>query len=135
MNWKLIFLLSLFGLAMAVLTVSVIPMAVEPFCWLAIFIICAVIIAKNVPGNFFWHGFAVSMVNCVWIIVAHVFAYRTYMANHPQMKDMAEMPVVDHHRINMVIMGIVAGIASGLVLGLFSWVASRSGLRKKAAIA
>ena len=41
MNWKLIFLLSLFGLAMAVGTVFVITSQIEPWCWLLIFIVCA----------------------------------------------------------------------------------------------
>ena len=47
MNWKLIFGLSLFGLAMAIATVFVIPSKIEPFFWLAIFIICAIVIAKG----------------------------------------------------------------------------------------
>ena len=47
MNWKLIFGLSLFGLAMAFATVFVIPSNVEPLFWLAIFIVCAVVIAKR----------------------------------------------------------------------------------------
>jgi uncharacterized membrane protein len=33
MNWKLIFLLSLFGLAMAIATVFVIPSNIEPLFW------------------------------------------------------------------------------------------------------
>ncbi len=41
MNWKLILQLSLFGLAMAVGTVFVIPSNVEPLFWLAIFAVCA----------------------------------------------------------------------------------------------
>lgn len=40
MDWKLIFQLSLFGLAMAVATVYVIPSNIEPVFWLVIFLIC-----------------------------------------------------------------------------------------------
>lgn len=75
MNWKLIFQLSLFGLAMAVATVALVPSSVEPFCWLVIFVICAYIIAKNAPGKYFLHGFMTSLVNSVWITSAHVLFY------------------------------------------------------------
>lgn len=53
MNWNLIFKLSFFGLAMALGTVYFIPSAIEPFCWLIIFIICAYFIAKNCSKAYF----------------------------------------------------------------------------------
>jgi hypothetical protein len=55
-NWKLIFQLSLFGLAMAIATVYWIPQNVEPFFWLVIFIICAYLIAKRCSDKYFLHG-------------------------------------------------------------------------------
>jgi hypothetical protein len=63
MNWRLVFGLSLFGLGMAIATVFLIPSNVEPFCWLAIFLICAYIIARQAPGKFFLHGLMVSIVS------------------------------------------------------------------------
>jgi Na+-transporting NADH:ubiquinone oxidoreductase subunit NqrB len=63
MNWKLIFALSLFGLAMGLATVFVIPTSVEPFFWLPIFMLCAFLIAKNAPGKPFLHGLMVGIVN------------------------------------------------------------------------
>jgi hypothetical protein len=50
MNWKLIFQLSLFGLAMGIATVFVIPSNIEPAFWLVIFLICAYLIAKQSPA-------------------------------------------------------------------------------------
>jgi hypothetical protein len=44
MNWKLVFQLSLFGLAMALGTVFFIPSSIEPLCWLIIFLVCAYIL-------------------------------------------------------------------------------------------
>src|SRR4051812_14854732 len=82
MNWKLIFSLSLFGLAMAFATVYVIPSKIESFLWLPIFIVCAYFIAKYAPGKYFLHGFCVSLLNCVWITGVHVMLSDTYLANH-----------------------------------------------------
>ena len=56
MNWKLIFQLSLFGLAMGIATVFVIPSKIEPAFWLAIFLICAYVIAKRCAAGHFLHG-------------------------------------------------------------------------------
>jgi hypothetical protein len=134
MNWKLIFQLSIFGLIMAFGTVSLIPQNIEPVFWLVIFIFCAYVIAKVCPGNYFLHGFLVSIVNCVWIVAVHVIYYKNYTANHPDMVSMAKnMPAyfVIHPRLLMIIMGPAFGILSGIILGLFSFIASKI-VQKKA---
>src|ERR1700759_903616 len=126
MNWKLIFQLSVFGLIMAFATVFLIPEMVEPVFWLAIFIFSAFIIVQRVKGNYFWHGFFVSIVNCVWITSAHIIFYSTYVANHPSVGKMSqEHPLFpDHPRLAMLIMGPVFGIVFGLILGLFAFIGS-----------
>ncbi len=116
---------------MAFATVYFIPSNIEPVFWLIIFIICAYIIAKNCTSKYFLHGFLVSIVNCVWITAVHIFLFKTYAANHTQEMDMmAKMPMPNHPRRMMLIMGPVVGIISGLVLGLFAFVASKI-VRKK----
>jgi hypothetical protein len=54
MNWKLIFLLSLFGLAMGFATVFVLPTKIEPVFWLVIFVISAYLIAKRCASWLLW---------------------------------------------------------------------------------
>ncbi len=126
MNWKLILQLSLFGLVMAFATVYWIPSKTEPLFWLGIFIVCAYIIAKYCSGNYFLHGFLVSLVNCVWITGVHLVLHDAYMNTHPDMIEVsAKMPMPEHPRLMMLIMGPVAGAVSGIVLGLFAWIASR----------
>lgn len=126
MNWNLIFKLSLFGLAMAFATVYFIPSNIEPFCWLAIFIICAYIIATNCSSQYFAHGFLVSIVNSIWITAAHILLFDKYIANHPQEASMmSKMPMPDHPQLMMLITGPFIGAISGLILGLFAFVASR----------
>jgi uncharacterized protein YneF (UPF0154 family) len=132
MNTKLIFQLSLFGLAMAIATVFWIPSNIEPAFWLVIFIICAYLIAKKTTGKYFVHGFLVSIVNCVWITAAHIIFYDTYIANHTQEANMVSQMHVDiNPRIMMLITGPIIGIVSGLVLGLFAFIASKI-VKKKA---
>ena len=124
MNWKLIFQLSLFGLAMGIATVYVIPSTIEPLFWLVIFIISAYIIAKQAPGKYFVHGLMVSIVNSVWITAAHVILYDAYIATHAQEAAMMEgMP--GDPQLMMIPFGLFIGVVSGVVLGLFAVIAAK----------
>ena len=81
MNWKLVAQLSLFGLAMALATVFVVPSNVEPMLWLPIFVICAYLIAKHAPGKHFLHGLMLGIANSVWITGVHVLLFDAYLAH------------------------------------------------------
>src|ERR1700680_4597993 len=121
MNWKLIFQLSLFGLFMGIATVYFIPSKIEPFCWFAIFIICAIVIAKRASGMFFLHGLCVSLLNAVWITSSHIILFDTYIASHSsEGKMLAKMGMSDSPKLAMLITGPMIGIISGLFLGLFA---------------
>ena len=76
MNWKLIFTLSLFGVAMAIASLFDVTHGIEPFLWLIIFIVYAIVIAKKVGGKYFLHGFLVSFFNGVWIAIIHAAFFR-----------------------------------------------------------
>jgi hypothetical protein len=133
MNWSLIFKLSLFGLAMGLATVYFIPSNIEPYCWLIIFIICAYLIAKNCSSRYFLHGFLVSIFNSVWVTAAHVLLFDQYVSNHPEeVEMMKKMPLPDSPKLMMLMTGPVIGIISGLVLGLFAFIASRMMKRQPA---
>jgi len=124
MNWKLIFGLSLFGLAMAIATVFVIPSNVEPIFWLVILIVCAVIIARVQPTRHFLHGLLVGIVNSIWVTSAHILLFSSYVANHPKeaamMKNMPMQP-----QMMMAVTGPIVGVLSGVILGLFAFVAGK----------
>jgi len=128
MNWKLIFLLSLFGLAMGLATVSLIPSMIEPIFWLVIFLISAYSIGNYAPGKYFLHGFCVSLANSVWITMAHIAMFYTYVANHPEFLQATNgLPpdLAGHPRRMMLPIGLISGIMFGLILGFFAWVASK----------
>jgi hypothetical protein len=132
MNYKLILALSGFGLAMGIATVYVVPSNVEPICWLVIFVICAVLIARFAPGRPFLHGVLVGLANSVWITGTHVILYEPYVTSHAhelQMMQGAPFPP----RVMMLLVGPVIGLISGVVLGLFALVASK--LVKRAEVA
>jgi hypothetical protein len=99
---------------------------VEPFFWLAIFVICAYIIATTCSSRFFLHGLLVSIVNSVWITAAHIAFADQYLARHAQEAAMmSSMPLPDSPRLMMAMTGPVIGVVSGLVLGAFAFVASK----------
>jgi hypothetical protein len=124
MNWKLIFALSLFGLAMGIATVYVIPSNIEPICWLVIFIICAIVIARVLPSRHFLHGLMVGIVNSIWITGAHILLFDAYIANHAKEAAMMHnMPLAP--RAMMAIVGPCIGVISGVILGLFAWIAGK----------
>jgi hypothetical protein len=121
MNKKLIFRLSLFGLAMAVATVFWIPSSIEPVFWLVIFIVSAYLIAKNCNTNYFLHGFLTSLVNCVWITSAHILFYDTYTANHLEEAEAFAKFMPGSPRLAMLLTGPVIGLISGLILDFGSF--------------
>lgn len=124
MDLKLIFKLSLFGLAMSFATIYLISTRTEPFYWLIIFIICSIIVAKKSNGRYFLTGFLISLVNCIWITSVHYLLYDDYINRHPEMLD-TPVPGGMQLRTFMLVTGPVIGIISGIVLGLFCWIASK----------
>jgi hypothetical protein len=126
MNGKLILQLSLFGLAMALATVFLIPSSIEPLLWLVIFIVCARLIATKAPGRYFIHGFLTSLMNCVWITAAHFLLFDQYTARHAdEAQMMAQLNFPISPRMLMALMGPVIGIISGLILGVFAVIAAK----------
>ena len=130
MNWKLILLLSMFGLAMALGTTYVIPTFLEPLIWPVIFLVCAIVIARKAPGKYFLHGFLVGLANWVWVSAAHIFLYDSYAARHVQ--EIAAMRALPMPNIP-VVSTIVAAMrryalpipgASGVIIGALSWAAA-----------
>jgi hypothetical protein len=133
LNKKLIFLLSLFGLAMAFFTLMRIPPAVELPCWLLIYIFSAYRIARVANGKFFLHGFYLNMLNSAWVTSVHILFFKIYLSNH--MKEaimLARLPLHLYPDLWLLIIGIVFGAFFGVVLGFFSAILARQ-LRKNPA--
>ena len=126
MNWKLILQLSMFGLAMGIGTVFFIPSKIEPAFWLVIFVICAYVIAKRTVGLHFLHGVLLGLANSVWITAAHVLLYDSYIANHTREGAMMQSaPIPVSPRALMAMVGPLVGLMSGVIIGLFAFVAGK----------
>ena len=126
MDWKLAYKLSLFGLAMGIATAFVSPSNIEPWFWLVIFWLCAFLIARVRSSLHFLHGLLVGVVNSVWITSARIIFFNQYIANHAKEAAMMKsMPLPDSSRLMMALVGPVIGVVSGLVLGVFGFVAGK----------
>jgi len=126
MSWKLVLQLSLFGLAMGIATVFLIPGRIEPLVWLVILAISAYVIAVRAPGSYFLHGLFVGLANSVWVTASHILLFKSYISNHPrEAAMMASTPLPDSPRLMMVLLGPVIGVATGVALGGFAIVAAK----------
>jgi hypothetical protein len=126
MNWKLLFQLSLFGLVMGLGTVFFIPSNIEPFCWLAIFLICAWCIAKQTVARRFLHGLCLGLANSFWITTCHIVLFAQYAVRHMQEVQMMQSgPLGASPRLMTLFVGIIAGLVSGLIIGLSSLAAAK----------
>jgi hypothetical protein len=126
MNWKWIIQLSLFGLLMGIATVLIIPSNIEPLFWGVIFVVSAYFISKNCLGRLFLHGFLVGIANSVWVTAIHLLWFDRYVASHPEeFAMMASFPTAGSPKLTVMLMGVVFGIVSGVVLGLFAVAASK----------
>jgi hypothetical protein len=126
LNWCLIFALSMFGLAMALATVWVVPSNAEPVFWLVIFFVCAFCIARFRSSGHFVHGLLVGIVNSVWVTGAHITFFPQYIAHHAREAAMMQsMPLPNSPRLMMAIMGPLIGVLSGIIIGLLAWIAGR----------
>lgn len=126
MNWKLIFGMSLFGLAMAFGTVFAISPRVEPFFWFVIFIVCAFATARQAAQQPFLHGFLLGIVNSVWVTSAHIVFFNRYLAGHPQEAAMmlsSRAPIAP--KLLMAIVGPVVGLVSGVVIGVLAYAVTK----------
>lgn len=126
MNWKLVLLLSLFGVAMGVASLFGMTGRAEPLLWLLVFLFYAWVIATQAPGKYFLHGFLVSVLNGIWISIIHSAFFATYVQNNPQMQaNLAALPKGIDPRVLSLVFGPLIGAITGIVAGLLAWIAAK----------
>jgi hypothetical protein len=136
MRWGLVLSLSMFGLAMALGTVAVIPLRIGGPLWIAIFIVTSIIVARRAGGRYFLHGFLVGLMNWTWVTAAHVVFHSTYVAHHAT--DIAARQAFHLPAMPVLITAIVGPVftfaqtydtpipgLSGIIYGTLSWIGSK----------
>jgi len=127
MNWKLLLLLSLFGIPMGLLTTWFVSTRAEAFCWLPVFACCAWLIGKYARRRYFLHGFLTNIACSVWVTIIHIKLEKAYLASHPL--EAAQFPkYVEAGMSVAVAIGLTStmiGLFSGVILGAFAAIAAR----------
>ena len=113
---------------MAIATISFIPQNFEWILWLFIFGFCAYSIAKHCDSRYFFHGFMLSIINCIYITAFHAAFWDRYYAAHSDF--ISGLPQGVSPRAMVAAFGLVAGVVSGLVQGGLAFGAAK--LQKKA---
>ena len=127
MNWKLIFSLSILGLAMGIASVlGFVPHKLEWLFWLVIALFCAWWIAKKAIARLFLHGFLTGLIGGVISPIITAIFFSTYMANNPSYAEQAkQIPGGLNPRTFSLILAPVIGVVYGLVLGFFAWLGAK----------
>jgi len=121
MNWKLIFSLTLFGVAIAFAGVLRLPGRIEAYIWLLVFVIYAVVIVRMTTGKYFLEALVICTINGVWIGIIHAIFISRYLSIHPVMRQIYRMMPLSHHRrLLTVIIEPMIGVLMGTVAGLIA---------------
>ncbi len=135
LNWRIILLLSGFGLAMGIASVFGITTGIEGLLWLIIGIFSAVVIAMKVQSKHFLHGLLVGIIGGLVASFVQVIFFPTYLTNNPESaKEMTQIPGGPNPRFFVLMLAPIISVASGLILGALSWVAAKI-VRRNSAIA
>jgi hypothetical protein len=121
LKWRLIFELSLLGLLMGFATVWFIPFKSEIYFWLIIYIYSAYRIGNIHRGNYFLHGFLVSVLNGCWYALVHVFFYHEFIAFHPEELSLFQLLSLEQSpKFATLVTGPLFGAGFGLLVGTLS---------------
>lgn len=134
MNWKLILLLSTFGVLMGIASLFGLTQGIEPLLWFLIFVLYAWWIAKDCARLHFLHGFLASVLNGIWISIIHSIFYTSYLKHNPDVVEkFKSLPPGINLRVLMLVIGPIVGIVFGIVAGLFAYVGARILKKKRSA--
>ena len=134
MSWRIIFLLSLFGVAVGFAGIYGLSGAAELIVWLIIFVIFAVVIARSRTSDHFVHALLASILAGLWVGIIHAAFIATYVAHNAHLRaGYAMIPKTAHPRLMMVLTGPFIGAVMGVVAGLMAAGAGKVLKRKEPA--
>jgi lysylphosphatidylglycerol synthetase-like protein (DUF2156 family) len=136
MNWKIVLLLSLFGVVVGFAGVYGLSGPGELVLWIIVFLIYAIVIGKRLESDFFVHALMATILAGLWVGVIHAAFLGTYVAHNAELRaGRSMMPKSSHPRLMMVMVGPFIGAVTGVVAGLMAAVAGKLFKHKKGVVA
>jgi hypothetical protein len=125
MNWNLILLLSTVGILMGACSVLGFTRGIEGALWPVLGIFCALVVGRNASQRAFLHGFAVGVLaGTVAPLIQSAF-FTAYLAANPETSGQLAASGPSNARLLFLGMAVPIGLASGVVLGVLSWVSGK----------
>ena len=94
--------------------------------WIIIWLVFAVIIAKNVKTKLLGHGIMIGILAAFTGGIVKAFLYSTYLVNNPDFAEKAKtVPASLSGEAIMIFTSPVVGLLTGFVLGVFAIIASK----------
>jgi hypothetical protein len=125
-NWKLVLGLSAFGPAMGLASTLGFTHNVEWAFWIAIFLFCAVTIARNATTRPFRHGLLVGCIGGSLSPLVQAALFTTYAAHNPAVVDyLQQTPGALAPRTFFLLVTPFVGVLSGLLQGGLAWAAGK----------
>ncbi len=118
MNWKIILLLSLFGAAMGITSLTGATEKIELYLWIAIAVICAFAIVAKVESKFFLHTLLIGIFSAFLNSIIGAIFFDTYLQNNPTVAaGLSQQPTFPSIRTFSFLVGMAIGVIYGSVMG------------------
>ncbi len=134
-NWKLIFVMSLPGPVMGLLTLyGIVADGTDRWFWLVISALCALVVARRAEYNAFGHGAFVGLLLGVSSKLIQGLFSGVYAAHNPDLVEkLSESGVPGGMEFKYFILMLVpfVGVANALLVGLMSHFASKAFPRRE----
>jgi hypothetical protein len=125
-NWKLISLLSLFGIMMGIISVFGLIKNTEWILWIFIGVISASVMARFVKKRHFSHGFYLGMLNVLLATSVQVIFFSEFLSNNSQFAERLEsISISMEERLFFLLLAPGVGVLSGLVMGTMTFSAAK----------
>ena len=125
MNWQIILLYSLFGVLMGILSVNGFTKKIEPLLWILFGLFTAFMVARNVPGKAYLHGFFIGLSWGIFNAVLQSLFFDTYIKNNPKYREAFQKRATLKPRYFFLFSGLMIGVVTGIVLGGLVWLCSK----------
>jgi hypothetical protein len=126
MNWKIIFLLSSFGVLMGISSVFGLLQDIEWILWILTGVVSAAIMGRFVKKRHFSHGFYLGLLNVLLATSIQVIFFKEFLSNNSRFAERLEsISISMEERVFFLLLAPAVGILSGLVLGTMTFTAAK----------